>query len=369
MKTGTDRITVLQLFIVMMLSRIIVSLLYIPGTGKDFHVTDLVLQVVIAAVILVITAIPVRLLMGDTNNNGFLERCNYVSPVFGKISALLILVSLIFLALRVIMRFEIFTTTVIFPQSDIKFFLVITILACLYCVVMGLDVLGRTAEIFFTIVILSIVFILVATVNQIEFTNFTPVLYGSSKSVVKSSLYSTGVTIELIYPLILKDKVEGKKLPLVYPWILITFGFIFLLEFWQAGVLGDYAETQLFPFFALTSMTNLGFLERLDAILTAAWVVCEFVKLCMYIYIGGKCITTVFTKVKRNEALCVSAIALSLITLFSQDNYNVNRILTDVNGIVVVYITLVIVLPIILLISERLVKKNSRKPKEESQIV
>ena len=166
-KTGTDKITVSEMFIIMVMSRLIVTLLYIPGAAKKLDVTDLIIQILFASVILMIFALPAYFFIKDGNNNGFFERCGSISPSLSKLCACFVFFSFIFLGLRVIMRFEIFTTTVIFPQSNLKFFLIILLLACLYCGLLGLDVLGRTAEIFFSVVILSIVFVIAVYARNI----------------------------------------------------------------------------------------------------------------------------------------------------------------------------------------------------------
>ncbi len=353
-KTGTDSITALQLFMLMWLSRVIVTLIYMSPLSGNFNISDMLVQAVFSTVMILVSVFAVRILMGDSNQNGFLSRCTEVSKGFGKISAVLIFLTIMYLAFRTIMRFEIFTTSVIYPQSNLRFFLVILIIACLYCVVMGLDVLGRTAEIFFSAVVLSLVFILAATLARFEITNFTPFLYYGVERPLKSSFYSLGISIEVLYPLLLKDKIKGKKLMCVYPWIFITCGFMLLMILWQVGVLGEYLDTQIFPFFSLTSMTSIGFLERLDAVLTAAWVVCEFVRLSMHIYIGGLCLKTVFTRLRRNDSLMIFAVLLGLLTVIAHESSIVQKIISNVSSLAIMYAVTVIVLPLILLSAEKL---------------
>lgn len=360
-KNGTDKITVLEMFMIMVLSRLIVTLLYIPGAAKPLNVSDTIMQVFFAALILALFAIPSHMFLKDGNNNGFLTRCSNVSPVLSKLCAAFIFLSFAFLGTRVIMRFEIFTTTVIFPQSNLKFFLIILLLACLYCAVLGLDVLGRTAEIFFAVVILSIVFIIAVTIPKMKFTNFTPVFVDGVMSPFSAAFYSVSVSVELFYPVFLKDKVHGKKTLLTYPWIGSMFGFLAVLAFCQAGVLGNYSSTQLFPFFTFTSMSSLGFIERLDALLTAVWIVCEFVKMCMYILICGKCINTVFKKTDEKSGLCISTIVFAVITLLVRENYRVRDVLSNTTVAVVIFAVMVVAMPLCVMISEKVTSEKGEK--------
>ena len=352
-KTGTDKITVSEMFIIMVMSRLIVTLLYIPGAAKKLDVTDLIIQILFASVILMIFALPAYFFIKDGNNNGFFERCGSISPSLSKLCACFVFFSFIFLGLRVIMRFEIFTTTVIFPQSNLKFFLIILLLACLYCVLLGLDVLGRTAEIFFSVVILSIVFVIAVTMPRMRFTNFTPVFSDGIAQPFIASFYSVSVSVELFYPVLMKDKLYGKRTALIFPWIVSVFLFISLIAFFQAGVLGNYAMTQLFPFFTFTSMSSLCFIERLDALLTAVWIVCEFVKISMYIFICGKCVNTVFPRTSRNTGLFAVTAVLAGITLALKESYRVRGLLANITVSTVIFSVIVVLMPLIVLIIEK----------------
>lgn len=360
-KNVSDKVTVTQMFIIMAMSRLIVALLYIPGAAKRLNVSDMIVQVFFAAIILSVAVIPTYFFIKDGNNKGILERLKDISPILSGVCACFVFFSFLFLGVRVIMRFEIFTTTVIFPQSDIKFFLIILLLACLYCVITGLDVLGRTAETFFGVVILSIVFVIAVTLPEMKFTNFTPVFYDGVLPPLEASVYSVSVSVELFYPVILKDKIYGKRTTLVYPWIVSVFIFLAFLTFCQSGVLGNYSTTQLFPFFTFTSMSSLGFIERLDALLTAVWIVCEFVKMCMFIFICGRCINTVFPKSKRNIGICAAAIIFSFATLLIKESYRVRDLLANTKATAIMFVIMMIIMPIALMICEKIKFEKGEK--------
>ena len=68
-KTGTDKITVSEMFIIMVMSRLIVTLLYIPGAANKLDVTVLIIQILFASVILMFFALPAYFFIKDGNNN------------------------------------------------------------------------------------------------------------------------------------------------------------------------------------------------------------------------------------------------------------------------------------------------------------
>ena len=365
-----NKTTAAQMFMIMTLSRIFVTIMYIPPTNEKFYVSDLMVQILIGFVSLIITAFPIYLLMRSNNNSGFLERCSNVSGFFGKLASLLLLLGILFFSLRTLLRFELFVTTVIFPGADLRFFLVLMALSCLYAAVMGMSVIGRVTEMFFALVILCIVFVLASTAGRIEFTNFTPFLYGGIESPLKTGLLSMGVTIELMYPIMLKDKITGNSKACIYPWIVSNMAFLFIIMFWQAGVLGDYANTQLFPFFSLTALTTIGFLERLDAVLTAVWIVSVFVKISMFIHMGGMCLRTMFKPLSPKKSLYVMGAGLVIMSIFIKETVTMHAILSDITGIVITFVVIAVVLPVILLSCEKCMdeKENGAEKFNEKSI-
>ncbi len=347
--------TRVQLFMMMFLSRVFITLLYMPTSTKSLNGGDSILQILIGTIILVIVAYPIdKYLNGDTKESFLKEK----SRIFQIVECVVIIAAMLFFTLISLTRFNIFATTVIFPASDLRFFLLIIALCSLYCVVMGLDVLGRTAEIFFGFIVFSISFVLISTVGRIEFINFTPALYDGIKEPLKQGLFSVSQTIELFFPVFLKDKIKGGTKNFIYPWLLTTMAFLLIMVGWQSGVLGDYGKTQLFPLFSLTSLSTLGFVERLDAFITSSWLVCIFIRVAIFIYISKDCLVTVFPKVKNKDASLIIAASVGLIILLMKENYSSRLLLEKIYYPFAFFVILVIILPIIKLMRNKHEENN-----------
>ena len=363
-KLTRTQLTTMQLFIIMLLSSLFVTLMYMSPTGFKMNSSDLMLQIIIGAVLTFITAIPAYLLIRDDNSQGLLKRCDDASTAFGKTTAVIFLVAFLFWSMRTLVRFDVFVSTVIFPESDVRLFLLILVVCSLYSVIMGIDVLGRTAQIFVTLVAFSIIFVMVSTANRLSITNFTPMMYDGFYRPFQAGVSTMASCIELTYPLIFKDKIKSKPIVCVFPWVGVIMSILLVLTFWGAGVLGDFSNTQLFPVFSLTTLTSVGFLERLDVFLTAAWVVCVFVKIAICINIVQICIVEIFKSLSEKKAMIISAVVISILALMIRESYTTKAFVSNISAAVTVYAIIVVLVPVILISAEKMKKKASGNPEE-----
>lgn len=361
-----NKLTTAQLFTIMFLSRIFVTLMYTPNPKNSEYVSDFLIQILVATLFNLVTIIPVFLLVRDKNREGLFEDLSRNGPVQRACAAILI-VCLFFAAIRVLVRFNIFATTVMFPGTDFRFFLVLMILCGLYCTKLGLGTLGRTAEIFAPVVIISVLVVLVSTAPKLEFTNFTPLLYGGVSGPLKNAIFSASANVELVLPLLFKSKVDGDLKRCIFPYLFSVMGTVFLLMLFLAGVLGDYALAQLFPFFSLTSMTSFGFIERLDALLTSAWVISVFVKVTVLLYSAGLCVKVVFPKLKKTRADAICAAVLSVFVLFMSETYALKTFLLNITSVFVMYLIAVVIVPTIALFISGNKDKNKSNNKYKNK--
>ncbi len=348
--------TRVQLFMMMFLSRIFITLLFMPTSTQALNGGDGCLQIVIGAIVLLVLAYPINKYLNDDLKVDFLNEKNRTIQI---IECVFIIAGMLVFSLLSIIRFNIFATTVIFPSSDLRFFLLIIILCSLYAVLMGLPVLGRTAEIFFGFIVLSISFVLASTAGRIEFTNFTPALYDGFKEPLKQGVFSVSQTIEIFFPVFLKDKIKGGTKNFIYPWIFTTMGFLLLLVTWQNGVLGDYANTQLFPLFSLTSLSTLGFVERLDAFITSSWLVCIFIRVAIFIFISKECLTKIFPNMKEKNASLIVASSIGVLILLMRENYSSRLFLEKISLPLIFFAIIAVLLPLL---------KMMRNKNEENNI-
>ena len=350
--------TRIQLFTVMFLSRVFITLLYMPKSTNSLRGGDIIFEIILAAVVLSVVAIPINKYLNDESKKGLLFELQKKGRPLQIVISLIIIAGMLIYSLLSITRFNIFATTVVFPASDLRVFLLIMVLCSFYCIFMGLGVLGRTAEIFFPFIAFSVIFVLVSTVGRFEFTNFTPALYDGIKGPLEHGLITVSSTVELFYPVFYKDRIKGGTKNFIYPWLLTTMGFLLAMVIWEGGVLGDYANTQLFPFFSLTSLSTLGFIERLDAFITSSWLVCIFIRVAIFISISRDSLKAVFPKISEKNATIVMALTVGLLVLLMRENYSSRLLLEKIYLALSTFGVIVVIIPIITLMRNKNEKDN-----------
>jgi spore germination protein KB len=177
------------------------------------------------------------------------------------------------------------------PLLAVHITLVLTICYILY---QGIEVLGRTAEVFFVILILlgisANVFVLIS--GNIEINNLRPFLENGWKPILTTALFDTApfpfgemVVFTMLLPYLNKTGIVKK----VWMTALISGG---LILSWTASlniaVLGvDVMERTTFPTLTTIGKVNLlEFIQRLDAIVVFTLLITVFFKASIFLYVA-----------------------------------------------------------------------------------
>ena len=81
-----------------------------------------------------------------------------------------------------------------------------------------------------------------------------------------------------------------------------------------AGVTGAFGQTQTFEFFALTTLAELGTVERMDDLLCAAWVFCAYLRTALYLSLSAGCLMR--AGVRAGTAKCLSPVLCAAAAAF-----------------------------------------------------
>ncbi|MFD2673388.1 GerAB/ArcD/ProY family transporter [Marinicrinis sediminis] len=183
-----------------------------------------------------------------------------------------------------------FLATMIIPRTPMPYinllFLGIVIIAVRY----GIEVIGRSAEIFFPWVIGLFCFMVFAISPQIEWQNLQPVLHTPLSAIFKAGfLFASVASINFIvlhsfYPTAVQQPQKAR----IAVWRGFGLGgmMMILLTFLALSVLGvDLTSRHLFPSYILAKKINIGeFLKRIESIMAAIWFFTIFYKTTLYYY-------------------------------------------------------------------------------------
>lgn len=347
------KIRVQHVFFLLFISRLLITLTYIPALNVNLESSDKLARIVFSTVTLLVTSIPVFLCCRSDTRANLLRRCECISKPYGKICASIYGLVFIYSALTSIARFDMFATSIMFQESNFNKFLIVLILASTIAALYGIEALARSSGIIFSVVVISMIIIIVGVLKSFDWLNFSPVFYNGVKDPLQAGVVTTFRTIELATLLILMPNITGNVRKGIVWWIIGTEFLILLLTFFMVGVMGEYTRTQLFPIYTLTVIAKFQFLQRLDVILTGSWIICIFIKLSLMLYLFRQCMQSLFVKKFKVSYVIIGSVILYIVSQFlTQKAYSINSLLNPyLDG--VIYCIVIIIIPSSVLIFEK----------------
>lgn len=305
-----NKISAFQFYSILFLTRLLTTLTYIPAYTKEINVSDMIFQTLFRFLFAVIITLPLFYLKDKYGKDE-----NVSKGIFNKIKAVIFSFVFFYFSISTVARLDLFAGTVVFPETDVKFFLLFVVAFCAYGAYLGLEPIARSAVLTVFPVMLSLVVIVLALVKKIDFLNLSPLFYNGLMPLIKTSANAVGRTVEYAIIAVSFPYVEGNMKKGFYIWMTIqtfvTAGIFFL----EATVLGNFSQMQLFPVFTLASMAEFSFFDGLEAIITGVWILCAFLKISLLLYLQTNILSNAF-KVKKAPLLFALGICLTIVCLF-----------------------------------------------------
>jgi spore germination protein KB len=209
---------------------------------------------------------------------------------FGKLTAMGFILLTFFAAGELLYFIGTFISTEVMPESPSMAFSFLFGIIIIYAAFQGIEVFARSAEILFPVFIFIFIFFVVCISPLINFENVQPVLETSKKSLLISiirfmSIFSFPLAVLLIlFPSAVNVHKSAQKGfyigTIIGGIVLITIVTLCIL------VLGpSLTSNRTFPSYALAQRISIGnFLQRIEVIMAAMWIISIFIKTFMYFY-------------------------------------------------------------------------------------
>lgn len=181
-----------------------------------------------------------------------------------------------------------FLTTHVIPNTPMAATNILMALILVMAIRLGLETIARSAEIFFVVFSLLLIFLVIFIAPEIKFENIEPIFEGSIKSIAQSSLILVvvssvnAVSLLMIFPAFINKPKNAKKIFLIGSLIggivvsIITILCIFVLG-------SDATARQVYPSYGLAKKINIGdFVTRIEALMAALWIIGLFIKMVIY---------------------------------------------------------------------------------------
>ena len=235
-----------------------------------------------------LAAVPVLLVIGRKEDRTLFTLTNSVSPLFSKTAAVLYAAGAIWSEGISLTRFDLFMSTVMFSGARL-WGLILLLTVCAVAVAgRGVRTTVRMSVLVLALAGLSMLYAGVTAGREFDVANLDPPLRNGVLPLFRNSFSAVARTGELAALLVYAPQVRGGVKKGVFFWFL-SFGLtVSLLYTLIMGVTGAYGERQMFQLYALTVLSKIGAVERLDALICAVWVLCSLTRLSFYLLTAGR---------------------------------------------------------------------------------
>lgn len=206
----------------------------------------------------------------------------------GKIVGLVYVWSFLRVTAIVIREFGDFMTTSFMPNTPISVFSISLIFLAIWAVFAGLEILARMNEFIIILVISSLIFIMLLSLDNWDLANLQPMFTADLLAVVKTSFIPEvwavdTITLSVIIPFLTRPKqalVAG------------AFAAFFANGLLAAGIIAALAtfgpfllQITRFPILTFVRVINIGKkLSRFEVLVMVVWVAGVFIKTTLYLY-------------------------------------------------------------------------------------
>lgn len=307
-----SKITPFQFYTILYLGRIFSFVTYISNIREQLSSSGMIVGTLLMGVYMFITALPMIFFIKTDNQSSILIRAECLSKVFSKAVCVIFLVNYFFYGVMAASRFEIFASSVMFPEKNMSFIVLTLLIAAAYISCKGIEAIGRAGVAFLIPVVITFAFVFLSTAKHFDILNFTPMNMQELGSMFDIGFYTCTSTCEMLSIGIMLPFIKDQKVKNLPIWLAVLLGTMVISNVMLAGVLGSFSSTQLFDMYSMSVIAKIGFVERLDAIITCVWMICALLKLSLIFFICKHLFTKLFGKENQILYLFISVVVVFL---------------------------------------------------------
>jgi hypothetical protein len=122
------------------LSRTLTTVTYVSSYTKDVRLSDMLVQPIFRITIGILIMLPIYLLYKKHENKNLLDLARERSTKLSKVISFFYIVAFFYFTVVTIARLDVFTGTVVFPETNVNFMLVFVIIFCCYGAYLGYEI-------------------------------------------------------------------------------------------------------------------------------------------------------------------------------------------------------------------------------------
>ncbi|MDA8229156.1 MAG: endospore germination permease [Desulfitobacterium hafniense] len=285
------KITCKQIILIIMISRGILPITYFPGFVDPPGNQDVWIATLLGYPVMLFFSIPLYLLWKRFPNETIFQYSRTIFGKAGKLIGILYILFLIHFTAINLSQLSMFLTTATMPETPLLFFLISMLLASAYVVRNGLEVLARLSELIGPILLIAVTMIVVLVAKEMDFKALLPMLEKGFTPLLFEGFVITQRTVEILGLAILLpflNESNPKNAKKVFELSLILCSYFMLLT--SIAIVTTFGvgvgKTLTFPFYNVVRIIAVAdFIERIDAIHIALWVLGGIIKVAFYYYL------------------------------------------------------------------------------------
>lgn len=205
----------------------------------------------------------------------------------GKLAGILYIFFFIHTNAVIIREFGELLVSLVLPLTPLAVMQGIIVLLCAWAIRGGLEIQARVMEFSFPFLLFLFMAAILLAANEFHPGNLLPVLENGFKPVVRASLDPVGwkgeiILLAMILPFMARPDRGGRCAYIAVTAIGIILAFDALAN---TAVFGSTVAHLTFPTFSLVRMVHIAdFIERIESVLVAIWVISMFGKVSLFYY-------------------------------------------------------------------------------------
>lgn len=361
--TAPVKISSFQFYNILFLSRVFALVTYIANLKINLSPSDKVASSVFMALYLLVTCIPTYLLVRKDSQSSVITRASCLSPVFAKVLCIIYIADFLYYGVVTASRFELLISSVMFPEKNMAFFILILLAVAGYGAYKGIEAQGRASAFFLILVLFSFAFVFLSILKDFDTLNFPPLFYNGAADSAKIGSFTCARTGEVFAVALLLPFVKNHKSHHIFIWSGAVGVIVIVADLIISGVLGAFGNTQLFSMYSVSVLAEFGFVERMDSVITCIWMLCAVVKLSFTVFVCSYLFSSLFGKKLRLLYIFITvAVLFAGMLAVSSSVLNFAAVVTSAFTLFG-YIFTACIIPLAVLLGEK-IKQSKNKASE-----
>ncbi len=359
-----NRISMLQLVILLFLSRQFTSLTYSPGIGTAVSGTATLYSYLIGAGVLLLLFLPLVIMANKYPERSVVMNLQAEFRGFGIFGGFLYYGYLVLSAAHTLAQFQFFMTNAVFPDASVWVILLPMLLVAVYAASVGIEGIARSGFLIFIGFVIAVAVILFSSIPNVELKNVYPLEQNRLQEIAMGTYGVVSRSAEPILFALLLPYVGGRTGKATVGFTLLSAAVQELTAFFILTVLGRFSYSQTFPFYSLASISEISIFHRMDALYMGIWVLVGFIKLALLLALANDTVKFLLPKRKNGSTRRFTLFATSVLVLTAAIPacYSLRALSMTYqllfNGVVVLLLT--VVLPIAVQLKAALSKRKSK---------